>query len=430
MSSSSSPDVEETKETAPTATVDDPAVAAASAEVRLNAARSLWLSPPQGTTAEDLNQVETILLSLWLGDDGNNKIKQQVEGKETAITIKGSNSNKRAKTRIDPCTIKGKAGSRLALWLIQSGRAEQADKILKQLYFECRLSSRLLSGEATKDPAYASKSNGPSDPPCRVYNHFLSEKDIQQLMSVFGNISSTYWTDHAYSVEPASPYFSYMIPLRQLDSFGFLGSLIGRLRDELVGWQPLLRTCSAVELWAHNRPCATGHQLHFDTDNEGSGESAVRHPLITCILYLTNVGGPTVVTNQRKASRYPADKGWISHAAVGRMTALDGRILHGVVPGRSTLDHQRRVSLMLAFWRRIKVRDEPTPGAARKFPVDRPWAQTLREPALSSTAPEGWSSAENRAEPELLDYVFEDLNGKPWQTASGLPDYNCIFQGI
>ena len=380
----------------------------------LQKARSLWLSP---SNKQDLDQVETMLRSLWFE-------KQQDE--ETTTTT----NPKRAKTQVDPCSVKGQAGARLALWLIQSGRTEQADEILKQLSFQCRLSSRLLNGDndETNHPIKTTISSTPA--PCRVYNYFLSNQDCQQLFSVFGDISSSYWTDHNYSVEPPSPYYSYLVPLKQLDSFGFLGSLITRLQEALVDWQPLLKTCSAVELWAHNRPAATGHQLHFDTDNEGCGDSAVRHPLVTTILYLTDAGGPTLVSNQRKASRHAADKGWTSYAAVGRMAAMDGRVLHCVVPGKATTAQQRRVTLMLAFWRRIKVRDEPTPGAARKFPLDRPWAQALRDPSLQSTAPDSWKLEENRVNSQPLDHVFEDLNGEPWQITSGLPNYDCVFQGI
>ena len=377
-------------------------------------ARSLWLSP---SSEKDLEEVETILRRIWEG--------------ETNYTQEAQSPQKRSKCEIDPCSVKGQAGSRLALWLIQRSRTSaEADQILQRLSYECRLSTKLLIGDKNQEKEPEKLPRGlVSNIPCRIYDRFLSDNDLQHLRSVFGDIESTYWTDHNYSVEPPSPYYSYLIPLKELDQYGFLGSLIERLRQCLMEWQPLLRTCTYCEMWAHNRPSATGHQLHFDTDNEGC-EGATRHPLVTCVLYLTGVGGPTLVTNQRKASRHAADKGWISHAQVGRMTALDGRVLHCVVPGRPTLDPQRRVSLMLAFWRRIKVRDEPTHGAARKFPAERPWARALKEPTLQSTFPETWSCNDDQVDPESINHVFEDLNGDPWPITSGLPSYDCVFQGI
>ena len=85
---------------------------------------------------------------------------------------------------------------------------------------------------------------------------------------------------------------------------------------------------------------------------------------------------------------------------------------------------------MLAFWRRIKVRDETTPGAARKFPSDRDWARRLKDPTLKSTPPTDWSPTKDKVDPEPLDYVFETLRGDPWPISSGLPSYDCVFQGI
>uniref|UniRef100_A0A7S3L552 Uncharacterized protein n=1 Tax=Amphora coffeiformis TaxID=265554 RepID=A0A7S3L552_9STRA len=389
-------------------------------------ARSLWLSP---STEKDLDEVETILRTIWASRSSIEQHDDEVEGPHPPPPTK------RSKKEFDSCSVMGQTGSRLALWLIQSNRVSEADEILQQLSFQCRLSSRVLRSEVNEKQSTSStvKKGMPRDIPCRVYDRFLSDADLNHLLSVFGDIESSYWMDHNYSVEPPSPYFSYLIPLKALDNFGFLGSLITRLKTCLMEWQPLLRSCSQVEMWAHNRPAATGHQLHFDTDNEGY-DSTVRHPLMTCILYLTEVGGPSLVTNQRKSSRYPADKGWLSHSAVGRMTALDGRVLHCVLPGQATTNQTRRITLMLAFWRRIKVRGddkESTAGAARKFPTDnRDWARRLREPTLASTPPTDWSPTQDKADPEPLDHVFENLSGEPWPISSGLPSYDCVFQGI
>lgn len=427
-------------------------------------ARSMWLS---GT---HLDEVERILYNLWNNGKGLEEVEcNDSEGRPQKRLKNVNNSNNTTTTtttNLDPkeknkkpCSTdvlqQSQVGPRLALWLIQSGRVSEADKILQQLSYECRLSSRILlvgkdDGNGNNDEhrktnsgsRFLAQQQQQQQPPCHVYDRFLSDADLAKLRSVFGDIDSTYWTDHDYSVEPPSPYYSFLIPLSsrrkeaEPENFGFLGSLIERLRDCLLDWQPLIKTCTHCEMWAHNRPSATGHQMHFDTDNEGicdSDCSAVRHPLVTCILYLTDVGGPSLVTNQRKASRHAADKGWLSHAKVGRMMAMDGRVLHCVVPGKATTDPQRRVTLMLAFWRRIKMRgqDETKPGgAARKFPVNRPWAKALRDPSVVSTPQADWDKHKDRLHPQPLDHVFENLQGKPWPVASGLPSYDCVFQGI
>src|SRR4051812_969890 len=40
-----------------------------------------------------------------------------------------------------------------------------------------------------------------------------------------------------------------------------------------------------AEWWAHCRPHASGHQLHFDSDDEGRG--GVRNPSVSTVLYLS-----------------------------------------------------------------------------------------------------------------------------------------------
>ena len=37
-----------------------------------------------------------------------------------------------------------------------------------------------------------------------------------------------------------------------------------------------------MEWWAHRRPHSSGHQMHFDSDNEGRG--GVRNPIVRCVV--------------------------------------------------------------------------------------------------------------------------------------------------
>ena len=474
---------------------------------RYERARALWLAP---TGPADLAQVEPLLGSLWTSlqeqSPPHNIISDNAAPKQPPLknskachdegrsgSTTGSNDHSQssgcANTTITPTSttttsssaslLRYQVGTRLALWWIQSGgRIAEADAVLQHLGFSCRLSRELLCG-AVQATSTVGTSHNTTNIPCRIYDNFLSPSDIDHLSSVFGDIESTYWTDHNYSVEPPSPYYSFVIPLRRkttekpsdsnlngkgdsnnkmnstsnslvsLSSLGFLGSLIERLQECVAStWQPLVRTATYAELWAHNRPPATGHQLHWDTDNEGqSGDEQssngdttpppLRHPLTTCVLYVKagESAGPTLVTAQRKASRFPADRGWVSHAQQGRMTALDGRVLHCVLPGvpESGLSRsgsgetaQRRVSVMVAFWRRIRVRDLPSPGAARPFPNDRPWAQQLAQKPTTATATT--TVPPTPVKPPMVSPVFVNLKGQPWK--DGMTEYDSIFQGV
>ena len=184
-----------------------------------------------------------------------------------------------------------------------------------------------------------------------------------------------------------------------------------------------------------------GHQMHFDSDDEGRG--GVRNPIVSTILYITaDGGGPSLVTNQRLDSTHLATKGWLSHPRHKRLVAFDGRVLHGVVPGKGVpkTEGGRRVTLMFAFWKKIQVRNESTPGSARPFPFDSSkieWAKSLMtscsllelESEDSSKGNDDDSPVQEQ-QPIELDSVYETLDGHPWRPKDGMLDYEQVFQGF
>ena len=70
------------------------------------------------------------------------------------------------------------------------------------------------------------------------------------------------------------------------------------------------------------------------------------------------MGGPTLITQQRVTDTTLATRGWLVPPATNRFVVFDGRVLHGVVPGRSVPAHpaRRRVTWMVAFWEDITQR--------------------------------------------------------------------------
>ena len=89
-----------------------------------------------------------------------------------------------------------------------------------------------------------------------------------------------------------------------------------------------------MEWWAHNRPHPSGHQLHFDSDNEG--QDGVRNPIVTSVCYLSQgVGGPTLITDMHIDDKSLACQGWLVYPKINRFVVFDGQVLHGVIPARS-----------------------------------------------------------------------------------------------
>jgi hypothetical protein len=440
------------------------------------------------------------------------------------------------------------AKERLALLLLQkscssSGRhhhkqlVAEADRLLASLGYTCRLASNLFNYaalaseplvEATTTSGTTNSSTTtepPLSPYCKVFDNVLELEQLRLLQNVFGNIRNSYWTDHSYAVFPTpSPYYSYILPLvisspspqqqrqrqggepqQQHTDHGILYDIVHRLHDLLRPHFPALRRTGAnaarfVEAWAHNRPHATGHQFHFDSDNEGCTD-IIRNPIVSCVLYLSGDddsdndknddiepghdaggggggGGPTVVTNQRLSSRQLASQAWLVPATrSNRLVAFDGKLLHGVVPGMGgSNSHRRRVTLMVAFWNKIRVRQTPGSAACQwPAPGIASWADALMTKTTTTTATDaaattcangvagppqlqppttrqqqqqpqsssGGGGGDNddggrnvvvavrEMRPVAVSPVYETIpGGQPWSSKLGVPDYELMFQGM
>ena len=241
-------------------------------------ARTLWLS--EEINVDRLRQVESLYRQVWESSrdnagTNNNKKRRLLQASKCSSTTVTDNSIQQQQH----------AGKRLALLYLQSGRVELADELLSRLGYSCRLARNVLDYPMFPAKKESTWQDDGTVVPCRMYDGFLTQPEITHLRSVFQEPEANYWTDHNYSVEPPSPYVSYLIPLsknstppqphtrRELfpDDDAFVNRLVHRLLEHIVStWKPALRRqATYCEMWAHNRPHASGHQLHFDSDNEG-----------------------------------------------------------------------------------------------------------------------------------------------------------------
>ncbi len=398
-------------------------------------AREKWLN---STKQSDLDEVER--LYRWALSSKNNTGNETNKDDDSGPPKKKAKQGHCGLDRSDYINTSEK----FALLLCQSGRCKKAKKGLASIGFTCRLAKRVLdypeeSKESDKSSAANAENKQKREPPCTIVDNFLTHSELERLQTVFQSSTANYWTSHDYAVEPPSPYFSYVLSLEQIetDGFGFIGNLIQKvLRCPLLSEKfPKLSNTRYVEMWAHNRPHASGHQLHFDSDDEGRG--GIRNPIISTILYIADgdediAGGPSMVTNQKLTDKKLATKGWMSSPKPYRLVAFDGRYLHGVVPGKGAREG-RRVTLMFAFWDDIKIRRGLGKGSARPFPknVMPPWANQLIKPDDSHTGNAGDQYDKCKAaEPIELDRVYETLEGKAWKKEEEMPAYDEVFQGF
>jgi hypothetical protein len=343
------------------------------------------------------------------------------------------------------------ARSHLALLLAQQRREGEASQVMRTLGCTYRLAPEVLSydmppaGDGAEHVEVAAALDGALPPSL-----------VAHLSACFAP-GAGFWQSHRYHC-PETGYFSYSHVLGDAaappttaweQALGALHTLAAQLRPECG-------RATHVEWWAHCRPHSSGHQLHYDSDAEGLPDESgqPRHPIASCVLYLSsddaaNVGGPTLVTQQRRGNSALGQAGWLGHPSPGRLLVFDGSVLHGVLPGRgpSPAPGQRRVTLMVAFWDGIDIIAGDKPGASRPFPhLGRPdtpdWASRL----AAGPVREEWAADAVRAHaqhsarkvalqplPRVWADVDEQRNaadGVALAQLQGMPHYNACFQGF
>lgn len=336
--------------------------------------------------------------------------------------------------------VRRAALEKLALMLSQQPEQQaRARAQLRRGEYEFTLSSEVL--------CYPLVPSGPSlrpPPPPEL----LSVKDealpagmLAQLQRAFSP-SSPFWSAHNYrSGDRASPFFSYVHHLDRPPRTAF-DRVLAVLHAHVSAAFPHAKLAKRAEWWAHCRPHGTGHQFHFDSDDEGRG--GVRNPIVSSALYLTGgIGGPTLVTDQPITGTGLAERGWATLPHTNRCLMFDGRYLHGVIPGRDvapTGAPSHRISMMVAFWPEIRERTSREPVAARPFPYGpvadgaaQGWPTLFDWPEADDRAATGAPTAnEGRPPPSVwcVDPVWQRVDGGGPPAPGELPPYEACFQGF
>lgn len=309
--------------------------------------------------------------------------------------------------------------------MIHSGRCREADELLQKEGFLARYSDAVFN--------YIDVPRTGKPVPCPVASCFdgvLPSALVDRLAS-FLRDDGPFFGEHNY-FSGSVGYFSYAHDLAHPE-----GTLLEQtallLRETLAdSGFPELRAARKIEWWAHNRSHEAGHQLHWDTDAEG--ESGVRHPLCTAVVFLSaGTGGPTVVTEQGVGDPM-ARRGWLivpPERDVGRVAVLRGRYLHGVVGGHPRAPVPaagRRKTLMLAFWEDVKIRPSlfQTPGACRPLPLGTKWvpeiergvAELRRDPAAPRLVPL-----------DCVEPFFQSVVASGQDASAQAVPYEQVFQG-
>jgi hypothetical protein len=104
--------------------------------------------------------------------------------------------------------------------------------------------------------------------------------------------------------------------------------------------------CVGAEYWMRAQPADTGFPFHFDRDE--AIRAWVSSPRLASILYLSNVGGPTLILDALPTNTVRPTRGVAVLPRRGRYVIFPGTLLHGVQAGDSS--RWPRVAFFVNWW--------------------------------------------------------------------------------
>lgn len=313
-----------------------------------------------------------------------------------------------------------------ALALFQRGRAQEGTMILRHRFPDAcyRLADDVL--------AYGTGEAGAT----KFDKGSVGAFDDSLPAPLFGAVATAlapegaFWPAHAYDDE-TSGFFSYV---HSLDEDGVVVHAARRFQQLFAKTVPAIAEATGIEWWTHRRPHGAGHQLHFDSADEGAGADGPEHPLCSVVLYLSaaRLGGPTLVTTQSSGAveMRCRDAAALVPVIPNRAVCFRGDLLHAVVPGRGPApggETARRVTLMISFWRQPHARHERdgAPSAAMRFPVNVDWTVPFREDVDGAD-----DSKPKRTAPVPVAQLWTAVGAADDRGSAPLPPYEACWQGF
>ena len=247
------------------------------------------------------------------------------------------------------------------------GKHAQADHHLSRLGFRYRLSNRILRPLAKELPRGIVQGT-------TVTDHVLPECIFSRLEKLLAG-DSPFWAEHSY---PNDAFWSYNA---LIGSEGAGGALVQDIVQSILPAACALAGDSvefgSCEFWAHRREGAGAHQLHFDLDESALPEwrrssrgKAPPHPVVSCVIYMNNIGPPTLVSdhNVDDGDDAEATRAALCFPKRNRLLLFHGGLLHGVAPADQGDSVAPRTTFMVGLWPKEHRPDEGNATSVTPLP--------------------------------------------------------------
>jgi hypothetical protein len=161
---------------------------------------------------------------------------------------------------------------------------------------------------------------------------------------------STFWfltDDPAAGTTPPVPRNNVEKAILHLRQFALRDIHANRPNDRILG----------AEWWVQIRSGSEDIGFHYDKDEAmASLQSVMKHPLISTVTYLSDIGSPTLIFNQTtngndETPEIPA-LGYLCYPKLNRHVTFSGDLQHGVLGSASQSGRvpEGRVTLLINWW--------------------------------------------------------------------------------
>ena len=186
---------------------------------------------------------------------------------------------------------------------------------------------------------------------------------------------------------------------------GLIGATLRHVLTQF-GTDDKLQLTEAVgcEFWTQRRAIDSSLHLHWDVDEElGRLQHELACPLASVILYLGDIGGPTLILDQAPDQAQPAQPqpgraqsgGWLLWPHPGQIAAFRGNLLHAVLglpPQAPEQTNQGcRMTVIFNYWGKRPVDLPPLPAV---LIPPLPQIETDQEVELPVHRTKTWSALE------------------------------------
>jgi len=150
------------------------------------------------------------------------------------------------------------------------------------------------------------------------------------------------WIAPLVAFVTSHPTRSYFWRSRSLPANTLIEQVVDRLAeagDVHVPW-------TGAEVWWRAQRTNSTRPFHFDRDERITDH--VRSPLVSSILYLSDVGGPTIIVDAEAESIRPPSRAVAVTPRAGRFVTFPGALFHGVMAAED--NPLPRVVVLVNWW--------------------------------------------------------------------------------